>query len=185
MPQISTVPANSFPLPSLPLCESFGVCPKQHVAGQRVVLNWPLLCKEFTLRSGRPDPGLRALLDMVLTSDFYIDDILEPKLGDHRTEVILGNVRKKAPGDPRFTRISVAGRLPRGADDEKSIFTLFVHKNGSCPFSKWSKDGTISKCTFKANRNWRYVDHVRTHLGHRPFSCPGDIDCAICSDRYN
>lgn len=156
---------------------------KQPQPWQRTLPNETSLTKEFTSESTQDDSGLKALMDYLITSDFYDNHTLEPQLGSSESDVILEDVRKKTPNDPRFNLAT----SPDGLDKGSSIYNLFANKQDGCLFSVWNDDASVSKCPFKAKSHGRYTDHVRTHLDHRPFVCrgqSGDNKCGICILRY-
>jgi hypothetical protein len=174
---------------------------KQQQPGQRAKVNETLLRTAFTNQSKRPDPALRKLLDIVLESQFYYDETLEPMMGTYDAELIFAQVREIAPHDPRFApkpingvngdpsasgsnmtsssyaTMGVANGLYDVNDgtgpqkDAQSIYNLFQENNGC-----------LICCNKQTDRNARALAHIRSDLGHRPYHCTKELmGCRKCS----
>lgn len=123
--------------------------------GQRVSRNDMLLEYSFqgqdSLESAR-----RGILDRIMKKDWYLNNDCEPECGTSDDDVTLG----------------LAG-IPT-----RSVFTAFLDAFGKgrwkCAFgsAKHPCKRNMHKKTF--DRVERAVDHIRSHLGHRPYLCNGN-----------
>jgi len=123
--------------------------------GQRVSRNDTLLNHSF--QGQDPSESTRRdILDRILKKDWYMNNEREPECGTSDDDVTL----------------SLAGIGTR------SVLTAFLDEHGKgrwrCAFgsAKHPCRRNMHKKTF--DRVERAVDHVRSHLGHRPFVCNGD-----------
>jgi len=123
--------------------------------GQRVSRNDMLLDHSFRGQGGL-ESTRRAILDRMLKKDWYMNNDREPECGTSDDDVTLG----------------LAGIGTR------SIFTAFLDE---CSKGRWKCAFGSAKHPCKRNmhnktfdRVERAVDHVRSHLGHRPFVCNSD-----------
>lgn len=123
--------------------------------GQRVSRNDMLL--EYSFQGqGRLENIRRDILDRILKKDWYMNNDREPECGSSDDDVTLG----------------LAGIGTR------SVFTVFLDEYSKgrwkCAFgsAKHPCKRNMHKKTF--DRVERAVDHIRSHLGHRPFVCIGD-----------
>ncbi|KAG8851007.1 hypothetical protein FRB91_008571 [Serendipita sp. 411] len=150
--------------------------------GQRHEVNEEMLGKAFTAKAEYPNPGLRALLEIVRRSPFYMNETMEPMLGTQEAELLLEQVRMIVPNDPRFaSRLSengepsglVGGGNNGSADnasrDAQSIYMLFTESN-QCLI-----------CGKQTDRSGRALGHVRSDIGHRPYHCT----CEKCASSNN
>jgi hypothetical protein len=123
--------------------------------GQRVSRNDMLLQYSFqgqdTLESTRRD-----ILDCIIKKDWYLRNEREPVCWTADDDVTQG----------------------RAGIETRSVFTAFLDE-----YSKGQWKCAFGSATHPCKRNMhkktfdrveRAVDHVRSHLGHRPFVCDGD-----------
>lgn len=155
--------------------------PKSISSGSRVNPNWNILNQQFTSRSAHHDDGLRVFLDHILAAGWYLEDNLEPTLAHPEALAMIKNVLRKVPEDARF--LQLLNKVPIEKTN-RSIYTLFLTEKDGCLFSEWDDNGTVSRCHFESSRSLRCVDHIRSHLGHRPFSCTGAENCSVCDKEY-
>lgn len=123
--------------------------------GQRVSRNDMLLDYSFQGQD-RLESTRRDILDRIMKKDWYLNNDREPECGTSDDDVTLG----------------LAGIGTR------SVFTVFLDEYSKgrwkCTFgsAKHPCKRNMHKKTF--DRVERAVDHIRSHLGHRPFVCIGD-----------
>jgi hypothetical protein len=152
-------------------------------AGQHITNHLNNLNKQFAQSSTCPNEELRALLDYVMTSYFFVEERLEPALDHPEAKEILDAVRKKLSTNTTISLNIDKFLACNGADDmrrNRSIYTHFANRKSGCLFSIWNEDDSVKRCPFKATRESRYIDHARTHIGHRPYPCTGAANCEIC-----
>jgi hypothetical protein len=108
------------------------------------------------------EPSLLSLFRLVLASDFYSDNRLEPSIGTVEGDALLSQDEElKSYVQSRF-----AG---------KSVYTPFIEE----PFNK------CRICNSTKTSPIRVLSCVRSHLDHRPFRCPGiGEDCRRCDPVY-
>lgn len=123
--------------------------------GQRVSRNDLLL--EYSFKGQNPlETTRRGILDRIMKKDWYLNNDREPECGTSDDDVTLGLM----------------------GIGTRSVFTAFLdeHSKGQwkCAFgsAKHPCKRNMRKKTF--DRVERAVDHIRSHLGHRPFVCDGD-----------
>lgn len=117
------------------------------VPGQRVDVDYALLDASFR----RDDQTVRrTILDIILASKWYEQHDLEPKIGDSWDGITAG--------------LGVVGR---------SIYTVFLQQaeknHWMCTFGDEFRP--CPKVGYQFERLERGVEHVRSHLGHRPYPC--------------
>lgn len=123
--------------------------------GQRVSRNDGLLDNSFKGQDSL-ERTRRDTLDRIMKKDWYLNNDREPECGTSDDDVTLG----------------LAGIGTR------SVFTAFLDEYSKgrwkCAFgsAKNPCKRNMHKKTF--DRVERAVDHIRSHLGHRPFVCNGD-----------
>lgn len=108
------------------------------------------------------EPNLRSLFDIILASDFYLENRLEPLIGSAEGDAFLFQDEDlKFYVQPRF-----AG---------KSVYCPFIEEQfNKCRICNSTKTSPI-----------RVLSCVRSHLDHRPFRCPGIAeDCRRCDPVY-
>lgn len=138
---------------------------KARQQGQRHEINQKLLDDAFTSRGFFPDPALRRLFELILCTQFYKDESLEPMLGTPEADALLEQIRLVAPHDARFaprdpsTETTPAESADR---DTQSIYMLFT-ENNECLI-----------CGKKTDRSGRALGHVRSDINHRPYHCTCD-----------
>ncbi|KAG8834976.1 hypothetical protein FRC17_006072 [Serendipita sp. 399] len=125
--------------------------------GERSTIDISTLNTAFTSQSTHPDPQLRALLDIIPTTSFYLNQELEPRIDTPEAALILSKA-----GTP-FLACNVR--------KDRSLLSLFV-------------DSDENQCLFCFKAYPcpdRALGCVRKHLGHRPFSCGGElVGCTKC-----
>lgn len=117
------------------------------VPGQRVDVDYAILDASFR----RDDQAVRrTILDSILVSKWYEQHDLEPKIGDSWDGITAG--------------LGVVGR---------SIYTVFLQQaeknHWMCTFGDEFRP--CPKVGYQFERLERGVEHVRSHLGHRPYPC--------------
>ncbi|KAG8830633.1 hypothetical protein FRC17_004584 [Serendipita sp. 399] len=125
--------------------------------GERSKIDISTLTTAFTSQSTHPDPQLRALLDTIPTTSFYLKQELEPRMDTPEAALILSKA-----GAP-FLACNVR--------KDQSLLFLFVDPDeNQCLF-----------CLKPYPCPDRALGCVRKHLGHRPFSCGGGlVGCTKC-----
>ena len=117
------------------------------VPGQRVDVDYALLDASFR----RDDQAVRrTILDIILASKWYEQHDIEPKIGESWDGITAG--------------LGVVGR---------SIYTVFLQQaeknHWMCSFGDEFRP--CPKVGYQFERLERGVEHVRSHLGHRPYPC--------------
>jgi len=122
--------------------------------GQRVSRNDLLL--EYSFKGqDHLESTRRGILDRIMDKGWYLNNDREPECGSSDDDVTLG-----------LMGIGM-----------RSVFTSFLDEHGKgqwkCAFgsAKHPCKRNMRKKTF--DRVERAVDHIRSHLGHRPFVCDG------------
>lgn len=114
-----------------------------------------LLDNAFTALGFFPDPKLRRLLGLILSSQFYKDDNLEPVLGTKQGDALI----EQAGFDQLQTR------FPGTAISESASIYLLFADNYKCLL-----------CGRRLKQRQEVLGHVRSHVGHQPYHC-GHIRC--------
>ncbi|CCA77251.1 hypothetical protein PIIN_11231 [Serendipita indica DSM 11827] len=139
---------------------------KARQQGQRHEIKPKMLDEAFTPRGFFPDPALRRLFELILSTQFYKDESLEPMLGTPEADAVLEQIRHVAPHDPRFAPgdpSSADTTAAENADrDTQSIYVLFTEKNHCLV------------CGKKMDQSGRALGHVRSDINHRPYHCTCD-----------
>jgi len=117
------------------------------VPGQRVDVDYALLDASFR----KDDQAVRrTILDTILVSRWYEQHGLEPKIGESWDGITAG--------------LGVVSR---------SIYTVFLQQaeknHWTCTFGDEFRP--CPKVGYQFERLERGVEHVRSHLGHRPYPC--------------
>jgi hypothetical protein len=117
------------------------------VPGQRVDVDYALLDSSFR----RDDQAVRrTVLHSIFTARWYEQHDLEPKIGESWDGITAG--------------LGVVGR---------SIYTVFLQQaeknHWVCTFGDEFRP--CPKARYQFERLERGVEHIRSHLGHRPYPC--------------
>ena len=117
------------------------------VPGQRVDVDYALLDASFR----KDDQAVRrTILDIILASRWYEQHDLEPKIGETWDGITAG--------------LGVVSR---------SVYTVFLQQaeknHWMCTFGDEFR--ACPKAGYQFERLERGVEHVRSHLGHRPYPC--------------
>jgi hypothetical protein len=124
------------------------------VPGQRVDVDGKMLENSFRENDGQSRVR-RHLLDDLQQQQWYHLDQEEPKLDVHLHRDILEQ------------GLGMVGR---------SIYTVFLVNDEECNQWRCLFGSEEVSCKMTERRFWRVeraIDHVRIHLGHRPFACDG------------
>ncbi|CAG7846853.1 SubName: Full=Uncharacterized protein {ECO:0000313/EMBL:CCA77251.1} [Serendipita indica DSM 11827] len=142
---------------------------KARQQGQRHEIKPKMLDEAFTPRGFFPDPALRRLFELILSTQFYKDELLEPMLGTPEADAVLEQIRHVAPHDPRFAPgdpSSADTTAAENADrDTQSIYVLFYREKSL--LGLWEEDGSEWACI--GSRSVRYQPQaVSLHMRQVP-----------------
>jgi len=130
------------------------------VPGQRVDVDYALLDASFR----RDDQAVRrTVLHSIFTARWYEQHDLEPKIGESWDGITAG--------------LGVVGR---------SIYTVFLQQaeknHWVCTFGDEFRP--CPKARYQFERLERGVEHIRSHLGHRPYPCNHRCGSTTCEKRF-